>query len=179
MQQRAWDLVRKSIDSGLPGYGWHYDFSVIRGYDNDAYLLSGPGKSERAWKEFGVTAVGFLDIWSLRPGPRGDDAAAIADALAFAVSFGRSPGKEGTPTRTGVGRPCIPSRRQSLRKPRALRYSAASPRPSTQTDVTVGSCQAVSRPTGACTNWTTATWPSPDPPSASAAAADTTRRAAP
>jgi len=42
MQEKAWDFARKSIDDGFPCYGWHYEFLVINGYDDNAYLFSGP-----------------------------------------------------------------------------------------------------------------------------------------
>ena len=87
-QEEAWNLVRKSIDDGFPCYGWHYEFMVINGYDDDGYLLSGPMDNVPGdWRKFGMDAVGFLDICSIRPGQKADDKTTIKEALSFAVSF--------------------------------------------------------------------------------------------
>ncbi len=87
-QEQAWDFVRKSIDNGFPCYGWHYEFVVINGYDDNGYLLSGPmDDAPGDWRKFGIDAVGFMDIWSIRPGQKADDITTIKDALCFAVSF--------------------------------------------------------------------------------------------
>jgi hypothetical protein len=93
-QEKAWDFVRKSIDDEFPCYGWHYDFMVINGYDDNGYLLSGPvDNAPSDWREFGAEAVGFLDIWSIRPGQKADDMTTIKDALSFAVNLAKEPDK--------------------------------------------------------------------------------------
>ncbi|MBC8228041.1 hypothetical protein H8E77_00645 [bacterium] len=88
MQEKAWDFARKSIDDGFPCYGWHYDFMVINGYDDNGYLLSGPvDDAPGDWRKFGADAVGFLEIWSVRPGQKADDMTTIKAALSFAVDI--------------------------------------------------------------------------------------------
>jgi len=88
MQEKAWDFARKSIDDGFPCYGWHYDFMVINGYDDNGYLLSGPvDNAPGDWRKFGADAVGFLEIWSVRPGQKADDMTTIKAALSFAVDI--------------------------------------------------------------------------------------------
>jgi len=102
MQEKAWDFARKSIDDGFPCYGWHYDFMVINGYDNSGYLLSGPvDDAPGDWRKFGADAVGFLEIWSVRPGQEADDMLTIKDALSFAVDLAKEPDKRTLDTGTG------------------------------------------------------------------------------
>jgi len=91
-QEKAWDFVRKSIDDGFPCYGWHYDFMVINGYEDNSYLLSGPvDNAPGDWRKFGADAVGFLEIWSIRPGQKADDETTIKAALSFAADMAKAP----------------------------------------------------------------------------------------
>lgn len=102
MQEKTWDFARKSIDDGLPCYGWHYDFMVINGYDDNGYILSGPvEKAPSDWRKFGIDAVGFLEIWSIRTGQKADDKVTIKDALSFAVDMAKEPDKRTIDPRAG------------------------------------------------------------------------------
>ena len=101
-QERAWDFARKSIDDGFPCYGWHYDFMVIKGYDDDGYLLSGPvDDAPGDWQKFGIDAVGFLEIWSIKPGEKADDETTIKEALSFAADMAKEPDKRTIDPGTG------------------------------------------------------------------------------
>ncbi|MBD3182847.1 hypothetical protein GF312_11190 [Candidatus Poribacteria bacterium] len=88
--QKGWDFVRESIDNGFPCYGWHYEFMVINGYDDNGYFLSGAltvgDDPPEDWRKFGIGAVGFLDLWSIRPGQKADDMKTVKDALSFAIN---------------------------------------------------------------------------------------------
>jgi hypothetical protein len=102
MQEKAWDFARKSIDDGFPCYGWHYDFMVIDGYDNNGYLLSGPvDDAPGNWRKFGADAVGFLEIWSVRHGQKADDKTTIKAALSFAADMAKEPDKRTLDPGTG------------------------------------------------------------------------------
>ena len=101
-QEKAWDFARKSIDDGFPCYGWHYDFMVINGYDEGGYLLSGPvDDAPGDWRKFGADAVGFLEIWSIKPGQKADDKTTIKAALSFAADMAKEPDKRTIDPGTG------------------------------------------------------------------------------
>jgi len=99
-QEKAWDLVKKSIDEGIPCYGWELgipEYYVVKGYDDVGYLYSGvcldnPGvKMPLPWKELGTTDIGVLEMYSVRPCKPADDATVVKDALSFALQFAKSP----------------------------------------------------------------------------------------
>ena len=101
-QEKGWDFARKSIDDGFPCYGWHYDFMVINGYDDNGYLLSGPvDDAPGDWRKFGADAVGFLEIWSVKPGQKADDKTTIKAALSFATDLAKAPDKQTLDPGTG------------------------------------------------------------------------------
>jgi len=95
-REEVWHSVRSAIDAGVPCYGWHYEFIVIRGYDDGGYILSGPigapgVQAPRAWREFGASAgPGSVEMALVRPGQPASDQTVVSEALSFAVENARS-----------------------------------------------------------------------------------------
>ena len=99
-QKEAWEFVRKSIDQGMPCYGWELEvpeFYVVLGYDDIGYHYSGPlcdsGKGPKPWQELGDTGIGVLEMFSVRPGQAADDGKTVKEALEFALEHAKSPPK--------------------------------------------------------------------------------------
>lgn len=98
-QEEIWDAVQRAIGRGFPCYGWHHEFIVINGYDENGYLLSGPSDAPGVgapgnWREFGASSgPGFVEVLAVQPGAAADDAEAVRDALAFAVQSAQTPGQ--------------------------------------------------------------------------------------
>ncbi len=103
LRRQAWDGVRKTIDAGLPCYGYDLeigDYYVVYGYDDVGYYYSGPlcekGKGPLPWKDYGVTnQVGIIDMVAVTPGGKRDDKTAVRSALVWAVRHARGAAKEG------------------------------------------------------------------------------------
>ncbi len=90
--ERAWGHVRESIDQGYPCYGWHWEWVLVKGYDQDGYLYSTIRDLEvpKDWSHFGAKAIGFLELYSVRPAEASSDAKTVRDALKFAVDWADS-----------------------------------------------------------------------------------------
>jgi len=74
-KKEAWDVVRKSIDEGLPCYGWELgipEFFVITGYDDTGYYYNGPlndpDPGYKPWRELGESNIGIIEMYSVRLG---------------------------------------------------------------------------------------------------------------
>jgi len=91
--EKAWNYVHESVDQGYPCYGWHWEWVLIKGYDNEGYIYSGNPEPPKDWHKFGADAIGFLELYSVRPGEPASDAKTIRDALEFAVAWADSPQK--------------------------------------------------------------------------------------
>jgi len=91
--EKAWNYVHKSITDGYPCYGWHYEWVLVKGYDESGYLYSGCIEPPKEWNKFGADAIGFLELYSVRPDEPASDAKIIRDSLAFAISWADSPQK--------------------------------------------------------------------------------------
>ena len=98
--QEAWDMVRKSIDEGLPCYGWELEipeFYVIKGYDDVGYYYSGGGadpiKGPKPWQELGESHIGLIEVYSIRRGQPADDAKTVKEAFEFALEHAGGPEK--------------------------------------------------------------------------------------
>ena len=96
-QKEAWDMVRESIDRGLPCYGFELElpeFYVINGYDDAGYYHSGPLSKPvtdpKPWQKLGDTGIGILDVYSIRPGEAADDTSTVREALEFAMEHSRN-----------------------------------------------------------------------------------------
>jgi hypothetical protein len=94
-QERAWDLVRRSVNEGVPCYGWELgvpEYYVVYGYDDAGYYYSGPeadeGAGPKPWRELADTGIGWLEMRTVRPGRVADDAKTVRDALTFALEIG-------------------------------------------------------------------------------------------
>ena len=90
-RERGWNLVRESIDEGVPCLGFelvHPEFFVIAGYTDEGYLfvmpetdggpeaLSGPAP----WREVG-SCVRWIRFQAIRPGTRAPDEVVVREAL--------------------------------------------------------------------------------------------------
>ena len=97
-QEGAWINTRKTIDEGLPCYGWEFDipeFYVVYGYDDVGYYYSGAGcddgKGPFPWEKLGMSDIGFLAMYRVKPGQKADDRTVVREALEFAVEFAEKP----------------------------------------------------------------------------------------
>jgi len=94
-QKEAWELVKRSIDQGIPCYGWEMaipEYYVVYGYDDDGYYFTGPGnvgvlveEGYKPWRELGASDIGVVEMYSGTPGQAVDDARTVKDALEFAL----------------------------------------------------------------------------------------------
>ncbi len=96
-QERAWDHVQRSIDEGLPCYGWEVDipeYYVIYGYDKTGYYISGPGCDDGAgpipWRNLGKSEIGVVLVASVRRAEPADARRTVRDALSLAVDMGQN-----------------------------------------------------------------------------------------
>lgn len=97
-------MVRKSIDEGMPCYGWELElpeFYVVTGYDDIGYyyngLLADPIKGPRPWQELGESDIGVLEMYSIKWGQPADDATTVKEALEFALEHASGPEKWARP----------------------------------------------------------------------------------
>lgn len=91
----AWQMIRDSIDKGLPCYAWEMDkplYYLIAGYDEIGYYyiehdtleISGP----KPYMELGDTDWGCLEIHIIRPGSISDNLKTIKDIFEYAINVG-------------------------------------------------------------------------------------------
>lgn len=97
-QRRAWDHVRRSIEAGIPCYGWELrvpEFYVVYGFDEVGYHVSGPecdeGEGPVPWTEPGTSEIGIVALRSVRLVPAADDAAVVRESLRYALALARPP----------------------------------------------------------------------------------------
>lgn len=86
-QREAGDLIRASIDRGLPCYGWEVqpwmpEFGMITGYDETGYYYSsyesgGPVK----WEEYGDHDVKVIQAYQVEPCKPAPDRKVLKDVL--------------------------------------------------------------------------------------------------
>ena len=94
-QKEAWDLVKRSIDAGMPCYGWEMDipeYYVVYGYDDDGYYFTGAGgvgvtmgEGYKPWRELGGSEIGVVEMYSVGPGRAADDTLTVKKGLEFAL----------------------------------------------------------------------------------------------
>ena len=96
-QERAWDHVQRSIDEGLPCYGWEIDipeYYVIYGYDKTGYYISGPECDEGAgpipWRNLGTSEIGVVLVASVKRTEPADVRRTVHDALSYALDVGHN-----------------------------------------------------------------------------------------
>lgn len=97
-QKEAWDLVRASIDQGLPCYGWqmeHPDFYLIHGYDKTGYYYSGCEHSEvqgpLPWRELGTWDVTMVEVYRIEPQDPAPVDETVKSALTLAIRYAEHP----------------------------------------------------------------------------------------
>lgn len=94
-RQEAWQMIRDSIDKGLPCYAWEMDkplYYLIAGYDeigyyyidHDSFQILGP----KPYLELGDTDWGCLEIHIIRPGSISDNLKTIKDVFEYAINVG-------------------------------------------------------------------------------------------
>lgn len=94
-RKEAWDMIRDSIDKGLPCYAWEIDkplYYLIAGYDEIGYYdiehdtleISGP----KPYIELGDTDWGCLEIHIIRPNSISDNLKTIKDVFEYAINVG-------------------------------------------------------------------------------------------
>jgi hypothetical protein len=96
LKERAWQHVRRSIDTGLPCYAWELDMAeyyLIYGYDEVGYHFSGPSddgpKGPKPWLELGETGIGLVEAYRVQGGHAVEDAPAVQAALSAAIKHAR------------------------------------------------------------------------------------------
>lgn len=99
-RQKAWEHAKKSIDQGIPCYGWELhipEYYVINGYDETGYFFSGPlsdsAKVPKPWQELGASDIGVIEVYSVKSSKPADDNTTVKQALEFVLEFTNSPEK--------------------------------------------------------------------------------------
>jgi hypothetical protein len=97
---QAWESTKKALDDGLPCYGWELEipeYYVVFGYDDTGYFFSGAdsdtGEDVKPWNELGETNIGMIEMYSVRPVEKSDDAKTVKEALEFALEYSKGPEK--------------------------------------------------------------------------------------
>lgn len=95
-QREAWEMVRKSIDEGIPCYGWELEaaeFYIVKGYDDIGYYYNGPGadpiKGPKPWRELNNTGIGIIGMVGVKYGQPAGDTTSVKEALEFALEHSR------------------------------------------------------------------------------------------
>ena len=99
-RKKAWEFAKKSIDEGIPCYGWELDipeFYVVTGYDEEGYHFSGPlpepAKIPKPWQELAAGDIGIIEMYSVKPSKPADDAKTVKEAFEFVLEHAKSPKK--------------------------------------------------------------------------------------
>lgn len=99
-RKKAWELAKRSIDEGLPCYGWELaipEYYVVNGYDDEGYYFSGPlpepAKMPKPWQELGAGDIGVIEMYAVKPGKPADVTTTVREALKFALEHAQSPEK--------------------------------------------------------------------------------------
>lgn len=94
-RKEAWDMIRDSVDKGLPCYAWEMDkplYYLIAGYDETGYYyiehdsmkIVGP----KPYTALGESEWGTLEIHIVRPGSISDNLKTIKDVFEYALNVG-------------------------------------------------------------------------------------------
>lgn len=100
-QEKAWEHVRSSIDSGTPCYGWEVggipEFYVIQGYDDVGYYVSGAGsddgKGPIKWQDVGTSEIGILEMYSVHETPASEPEVVVKQAFEKVLHHSTNPGE--------------------------------------------------------------------------------------
>jgi len=94
-QKEAWNIVRASIDGGLPCYGFelqHPDFYVINGYDDTGYFYkqhpSQPGDGHLEWQKLGTWDVKVIEVYSVKTCEPAPVEKTVKDAFTMVLRHG-------------------------------------------------------------------------------------------
>ncbi|WP_372997169.1 helix-turn-helix transcriptional regulator [Lutispora sp.] len=92
-RKEAWNLVRDSINKGLPCYAWEMDkpmYYLIAGYDEKGYYYIDPDSMKIAgpklYNELGESEWGILEIHIIRPGSISDNLKTLKDIFEYAIN---------------------------------------------------------------------------------------------
>lgn len=79
-RKEAWDIIRDSIDKGLPCYAWEMDkplYYLIAGYDEAGYYYIDPESMKitgpKPYDDLGKSEWGVLEVHIIRPGSISDN----------------------------------------------------------------------------------------------------------
>jgi hypothetical protein len=92
-RKEAWNMIRDSIDKGLPCYAWEMDkplYYLIAGYDDTGYYyiehdsreIAGP----KPYNELCDTEWGILETHIIRPGSISDSLKIVKDIFEYAIN---------------------------------------------------------------------------------------------
>ncbi len=94
-RKEAWDMIRDSIDKGLPCYAWEMDkplYYLLAGYDETGYYYIDPDSMKitgpKPYTELGESDWGCLEIHIIRPGSISDNLKTIKDVFEYALNVG-------------------------------------------------------------------------------------------
>lgn len=93
-RKEAWNLIRASINKGLPCYAWEMDkplYYLIAGYDETGYYYIEPDSLKitgpKPYNELGESEWGILEIHIIRPGSISDNLKTLKDIFEYAISI--------------------------------------------------------------------------------------------
>ncbi len=96
-QIKAMELVKLAINAGYPCYGWELyypEYYVVYGYDKTHYYFKGPGFNDnpepKRWMELGLSDIGVLEMYAMKPREVANDVSIVRNALGFAVEYTRT-----------------------------------------------------------------------------------------
>ncbi len=94
-RRTAWNMIRDSINKGLPCYAWELDepqYYLIKGYDDIGYYYIDPDtmqiKGPKPYDELGNSDWGILEIHIIRQGSISDSLKTLKDVFEYAVNVG-------------------------------------------------------------------------------------------
>lgn len=92
-RKEAWDIIRDSIDKGLPCYAWQLDkplYYLIAGYDEIGYYYIDPDSMKilgpKPFIELGKSKWGVLEVHIIRPGSISDTLKTLKDLFEYAIN---------------------------------------------------------------------------------------------
>jgi len=96
-RKEAWNLIRNSINKGLPCYAWEMDkplYYLIAGYDEIGYYYIEPDTMKiagpKSYNELGESEWGVLEIHIIRSGSISDNLKTLKDIFEYAINVGNS-----------------------------------------------------------------------------------------
>ena len=94
-RKEAWNMLRDSINKGLPCYVWWMDkpqYYLIAGYDEEGCYYIDPESRKavgpKPYSELGENGWGVLEIHIIRPGSISDNLKTLKDIFEYAINVG-------------------------------------------------------------------------------------------